>query len=96
MLGLEGLTRFEREAQKWIVPMKGYERLIRENDDDDRPPPEITDPEMDFFDVSRSDCESNYANQIDNWQLMDTSSIDCGDDPMKVYNFTHTIAASCY
>jgi hypothetical protein len=38
---------------------------------------------MDFFDVSKDDCENHYANEIDNWQLVDTSSIDCGDDPMK-------------
>ena len=75
--------------------MKGHERLIRENDDDAVPPAEITDPEMDFFDVSRSDCEGDYADKIDNWQLADISSIDCGDDPMKVYNFTYTIARSC-
>jgi hypothetical protein len=42
------------------------------------PPPEILEPEMDFFDVSKDDCE-NKADEIDDWHLVDTTSADCGD-----------------
>ena len=93
ILGLEAvtmkpMTRSERAEQHFSNPELHEHLYARGENDDEAPPPEIINPEMDFFQVSKKDCTSNYAQAIDGWELFDPKKMDCGEDKNKV-NLTY-------
>jgi len=79
--GLEAITRREAMDEKFLNPELHHHLLARDKDDTNVPP-QVTEPQWEFYEVSQMDCNSGWAN-MNNWNLFKLEDIDCSQDPAK-------------
>jgi len=76
--GLNAVTR--REAiDDHFSDSEVQERLYAKSEDDENPPPEVTNPKWEFYQVTKIECQSGWSN-MDTWEMADMSALgDCSE-----------------
>jgi len=76
--GIDAITR--REAiDDHFSDLEVQERLSAKSEDDTNPPPEITNPKWEFYQVTKMECQSGWSN-MERWEMADMSSLgDCSE-----------------
>ena len=66
--------------------MEVQERLYAKSEDDENPPPEVTNPKWEFYQVTKIECQSGWSN-MDTLEMADMSALgDCSEYGDKVNN----------
>jgi len=76
--GIDAITR--REAiDDHFSDLEVQQRLYAKSEDDENPPPEVTNPKWEFYQVTKIECQSGWSN-MDAWEMADMTALgDCSD-----------------
>ena len=85
VLGIDAITR--REAiDDHFSDLEVQQRLYAKSEDDENPPPEVTNPKWEFYQVTKIECQSGWSN-MDAWEMADMTALgDCSDYGDNVSN----------